>query len=114
MESRHRIDGRNSYFARDRLVFFAVERAAGIRRAACVVAAYIGPDHNESGGTAAEAFEYGTVRTVGDTMYVQVNPAPVDRGIRSRNADLAVTAVIPQDKQVELRGYNNVTIPINY
>jgi hypothetical protein len=53
---------------------------------------------------------YCTVRSAGDTMYVQFKSPPVERGLRSGYRYMAVTAVLPQDKQVEVRGYNNQVI----
>ncbi|TBL72933.1 LiaF transmembrane domain-containing protein [Paenibacillus thalictri] len=67
---------------------------------------------SETEGTAAPANsdDYCTVRTVGDTMYVQLKPLPAERGWKSSYRHMEVTAVLPQDKQVELRGYNGQII----
>lgn len=51
-----------------------------------------------------------TVRTVGDTLYVQVKRPPVYRGLHPVYPEMAVTLVLPQDVQVEMRGPYNETI----
>ncbi|TDF93572.1 hypothetical protein [Paenibacillus piri] len=44
------------------------------------------------------------VRTIGDTMYVQVKRPPEKRGIDPLYPNMMATVVLPQDVQVELRG----------
>lgn len=47
------------------------------------------------------------VRTIGDTMYVQVKQPPVRQGLDSHYPYMNVTVVLPQDVPVELRNKNN-------
>ncbi|MED4602156.1 DUF5668 domain-containing protein [Paenibacillus validus] len=55
--------------------------------------------------------QFYTVRTVGDTMYVQVKRPPVYRGLNSVYPEMSVTLVLPQDVQVEVQGPNNESNP---
>ncbi|MDF2961291.1 MAG: lipoprotein [Paenibacillus sp.] len=54
-----------------------------------------------------EKEQFVAVRTVGDTMYVQVKRLPEKRGLDSFYPRMTATVVLPQDVQVEVRGWNN-------
>ncbi|MCR8632279.1 LiaF transmembrane domain-containing protein [Paenibacillus radicis (ex Xue et al. 2023)] len=57
-----------------------------------------------------EKEQFIAVRTVGDTMYVQVKRLPQRRGFDSYYPWMTVTVVLPQDVQTEVRGANNQMI----
>jgi hypothetical protein len=52
-----------------------------------------------------------SIRTIGDTLYVQLKQLPEERSINSLYPRATVTIIVPQDVQVEARGANNEIIP---
>lgn len=48
-----------------------------------------------------------TSRTAGDTLYIQVHPMAEKTGLRRSYASMVLTAVVPSDVEVELRGPNH-------
>ncbi|NOU95002.1 hypothetical protein GC093_17495 [Paenibacillus sp. LMG 31456] len=57
-----------------------------------------------------EKEQFVAVRTIGDTMYVQVKRLPERRGFDSFYPWMTATVVLPQDVQIEVRGANNQMI----
>jgi len=57
-----------------------------------------------------EKTQFVAVRTVGDTMYVQVKRLPERRGIDSFYPRMSATIVLPQDVEVEVRGADHRVI----
>jgi hypothetical protein len=57
--------------------------------------------------------QFVAVRTIGDTMYIQMKRLPQRQGLDSYYPRITATVVLPQEVQVELRGANNQPVPMN-